>query len=331
MKIEAASWNRFNSDWLAVTREVLGRKHRFNFEGRHVEVCLPQEEHADRGKGYDEVAECIRWKKQNGKDIPENFHIFKVDLTIDLEKPIEVRKALLEFAPVRRELITETKAKLFDKIIEEHESLALKAFDYWIRVVRWKIGFWLIGQPEIQTPRSGWGTYLIEKDGGKRFWAGSHEFTIRFTKAVTIEEWDVIQEALSERREPPIWIEFLFDAQHKLEMGDKSGCILSLAIACESIFRHAVYNQFPDVKHVDERLIDTFNEINIRAIFRNITKFRFWDKNWKKNCDWSRINEIFNLRNSVVHLGRTEGIKDDDLVALVKSAERFIYFADAAL
>ena len=121
------------------------------------------------------------------------------------------------------------------------------------------------------------------------------------------------------------------DAQHKLEMGDKSGCILSLAIACESIFRHAVYNQFPDVTHVDERLIDTFNEINIRAIFRNITKFRFWDKNWKKNCDWSRINEIFNLRNSVVHLGRTEGIKDDDLMALVKSAERFIYFADAAL
>ncbi len=114
-------------------------------------------------------------------------------------------------------------------------------------------------------------------------------------------------------------------------MGDKSGCILSLAIACESIFRHAVYNQFPDVTHVDERLIDTFNEINIRAIFRNITKFRFWDKNWKKNCDWSRINEIFNLRNSVVHLGRTEGIKDDDLMALVKSAERFIYFADAAL
>lgn len=273
--IEAASWSRFKSNWLEVTRDVVGRSHKFEFEGRHVEVKLPPEEHADRGNSYDETIGCFSWKRRHGKDIPQSFHIFKVDLTIDLENTIQVRRELLELPPKQMKFVTQNKKLLFDNIVCEHEILANRAFDYWIRVVRWKAGWWRIGQPEVGDQRSGWGTYLIEKQSNHRFWTGTVRLVAQLPHVVTTDEWDEVQQAASEGSSPPLWFEFLYDAQHKLDIGDSSGCILSLAIACESMFRHVLNKQVPTAENADRRLFDTLSEINIRAIFRKITKFKF--------------------------------------------------------
>ncbi len=111
MRIEAASWSRSTTNSLAVTRDVLGRSHQFEFEGRQVEVHLPCEEHAYRGKEFDETVSCVSWIHKNGERIPEGFAIYKVDLTIYLEKPVQVRKKMLEISPTRRNLTTQKKGQ----------------------------------------------------------------------------------------------------------------------------------------------------------------------------------------------------------------------------
>ena len=134
----------------------------------------------------------------------------------------------------------------------------------------------MIGQPAfIGHARS---IYLIEKQSRHRFWAGPIRLVGQLLHIVTTAEWEATQHAVSDRRYPPIWFEFLFDAEHKFHTGDHSGCILSLAIACESMFRHVLNNQVPTTERPDPRLFDTLSEVNIRAIFRNITRFNIWEQ-----------------------------------------------------
>ena len=330
MRIQAVSWSRFRSNWLAVSREVVGRSHKFEFEERHIEIKLPREEHANLGKGYDETIRCFEWTGGNGKN-PLNFDIFKVDVIIELQKPIQIPRKLLELPPTQRRLTSHRKGDLFDTIVSNHEELANKAFEYWIRIVRWKAGWWRIGQPEVGDHRSGWSTHLMEKQSRHRFWSGPVRIVAQLPHVLNTAEWNSIQQAVTDSRFPPIWIEFLYDSQHKLDIGDNSGCILSLAIACESIFRHLFNQQIPMPERAEERLFTALSEINIRAICRNITKFEFWDRTWRNSIDWEDINKIFHLRNRVVHLGINVDRDSTSLPRLVSSAEKFIKFADRTL
>lgn len=331
MKIEATSWNRFHTRDLSVEREVMGRVHEFQFEGRNVRVSVPSEEQADRDRKYEALASCVRMRRDEGKEIPTGYRVHKVDVSIDLEHGVVIRKELLERPPNRKELIPEGKQRYFEETCSQLDHIAHRAFDYWIRVVRWKAGFWEIGQPEVRGASSGGGAYLANKNGGQRFWAGTVYFRAPFGRLIAADIWSLVQEALATGAEPPIWLEYLFDAQQKHETGDQSGCVLSLAIACESMLRHIVNEQVPDRQKADPKLWDVINEVNIRGLMRHITGFDFWDKRWKKNCDWPLIHGIFNKRNDIIHLGQNNIASRKDLAEMVSAAEKFIIFADAAI
>jgi hypothetical protein len=328
-RVKIASWNRFKSEGLAVAPDVLGRTHHFDFEGKRVEVRLPREEHLNRGEGYDTIVECTAWFKGH---IPAYFHILRVDMLIDVSEEIELEEELLKHSPRREHLTSPSRMKLLDNTVEEHKSLALRAFDYWIRVVRWKNDFWRIGQPEVYGYQSGWGTYLLVKGEENRFWTTGHTISVPRTKALTAEVWGLVQTALQEEVRPPTWFEFLYDAHQELEVGDKTGCILSLAIASETMFRRILEKQVPDTEKIDPEFMEAMSRMNVRTVMAHITKFSFWrNGEWKKYCNWAEINKIFDHRDKIMHVGYLGSIETAALKKMVGAADKFIHFADSAL
>jgi hypothetical protein len=328
-KVKIASWNRFKSEGLAIAPDLLGRTHHFDFEGRRVEVRLPREEHLNRGEGYDTLVECTTWFKGH---IPAYFHILRVDVLIDVSHEVELEEELLKHPPRREHLTTPSRAKFLDSTVEEHQSLAFRAFDYWIRVVRWKNDFWRIGQPEVYGYQSGWGTYLLVKGEEKHFWATGHTVPVPRTKAVAAEVWEAVQTALHEGLRPPTWFEFLYDAHQELEVGDKTGCILSLAIASETMFRRILEKQVPPAEKIDPEFIETIAEMNVRTVMRHIKKFSFWKNGeWEKYCNWNEIHKIFDHRDKIMHVGYVGSVDTAALKKMVRSADKFIHFADRAL
>lgn len=331
MKIRAASWNRFVSTSLAVSPEAMGSEHRFRFRDRTVSVHVPDVGMADRGDGFDNVAECRHWKTVNGKQIPLSYDVYKIDLYVDLLEPINIPPIMLQSSPKQDHLISKTVAEQFEYICTEHEQLAYMAFEYWIRVLRWKSQYWRIGQPEVIGRKSGWGTYLVSKRSKKRFWIGVRKIIARRHHIVTLEEMNAVQKAVKTQDEPPIWIEYLSDAEHKFDNGDFNGCILSLAISCESIFRRIVEEQIPDNNNVDPQVFATLSEINIRSMFKYITKYQFWGAQWKGHCNWQLINNLFDKRNDIIHAGFRGSIEEKQVDKIKAAVSTFVIFANQHL
>jgi hypothetical protein len=328
-KVKIASWNRFKSEGLAVAPDILGGTHHFDFEGKRVEVRLPREEHLNRGEGYDSLVECTTWFKGH---TPAYFDILRVDMLIDVSEEVELEEELLKTLPIREHLTSLSKMTFLDNTVEEHQSIAVRAFDYWIRVVRWKNDFWRIGQPEVYGYQSGWGTHLLVKGEEKHFWATGHTISVPGTKALTAEVWEAVQMALHEGLRPPTWFEFLYDAHQELEVGDKTGCILSLAIASETMFRRILEKQVPDAEKIDPEFLEAISKMNVRTVMGHITKFSFWKNGeWKKYCNLVEIHKIFDHRDKIMHVGYLGSIEIAALKKMVWTADKFIHFADSAL
>ncbi len=329
MEVNAASWSRFKPHGLMVARDLLGFVHRFEFEERRVEVRLPQEQHATSEAEHDTVVRCFMWKKIAGEEVPFGFDISAVDVVVDIDHAVSIQKEMIGHVDLG--IPTKSQADILDKLTSECDTVARKAFDYWIRVVRWTVRSLIVGRPIVVGYESGWSTYLIEKSSRQRFWAAAHTLKGYWPEPLSVEQWNTIQERLNESRRPPIWFEFLFDAYHKADMGDQSGCILSLAIALENMLRHVLLKQIPHNELLDPRLIETISEINVRAVIKNITKCQFWTDEWKQNCKLADINKILDLRNKVAHLGHFELVGKADLDRFLKTARVFLEFADAAV
>jgi hypothetical protein len=63
---EVKSWTRFVIRHLGAQPDIMGREHRFAFDGNMITIKLPRLEHVDRGEGYDEIA-SVRVRSADGK------------------------------------------------------------------------------------------------------------------------------------------------------------------------------------------------------------------------------------------------------------------------
>lgn len=309
----------------------MGLSHRFDFDGRSVEVRLPSESAADRGEGYDTVARCVRWKRHDGKKIPLAYNISKIDVSVIVKGMIEIPEKLLQLSPNQFDMITESKAEYLNSMASVHEKSAARAFDYWIRVVRWKTRFWMIGQSEVIGAESGWGTYLIDKDTKHRFWVGIRTWVADGAPIVYVDKMMSVLESARRAEVPPIWFEFLFDAEHKANIGDRNGCVLDLAIAFESLLKRLLITQISKDNSIDPQISKLLSKLGIRLVFRHIRKCDFWGAEWKGNCDVKEINDMIDCRNDIIHAGFDIKLDDDKLRKMIASVKAFIIFADKSM
>ncbi|KAF5435933.1 hypothetical protein C5S35_09820 [Candidatus Methanophagaceae archaeon] len=235
MKVK--SWNRFLTRNLVVKPEVLGCEHRFSFENRTVSIKIPSSNQVDSGQGYDKVASVAARRAVD--DEPFEFYIHKVDVEVSIPGTFSIPSELLNRPPNTPEVLE------LDKVAEQHQSIAEKAFEYWIRIVRWVCDDSRIGQNKVENYRSGWGTDLIDAECDTEVWAPVQRFYALGYKVLSVEEWKEIQSKLSLGSQPPIYVTFKHDAEENIRLGDYNRSLVDMAIACETFLRFTVLQRLP--------------------------------------------------------------------------------------
>jgi len=306
-KVKIKSWNRFLTRNLAVAPEVLGQEHLFPFENSTVSIKIPSIDQVDRGKGYDEVASVGARRAVDNE--PLEFNIHKVDVEVSIPIIVSVPSEVLDRPANAYDLFSDEEQNRLNKVAEQHQSIAEKAFEYWIRVTRWVCDDSRIGRDRVEDFRSGWSTYLIDVERNTKVWIQGHVFYVSKYKTLKPEEWQEIQLRLSNGSQPPIYVELKHDAEENMRLGDYRRSLVDMAMACETFLRFAVLQKLPVELNI--KLAAYIEEGNISQY---ISKFfpeiidEAANKQFKKLK--SDLFSMFDRRNKLVHMGKDDGLDE---------------------
>jgi hypothetical protein len=201
--------------------------------------------------------------------------------------------------------------KHLDKLASDHGELALRAYDRWIRTLRWKSDDYRLGTPELSgVETAGWRTEIREKDSTNRLWKSATSITVHLGKPVTAEVWTEVSATLEVGEPPPIYHDLLFSAMAQLERGDLERTIVDAAMAAETYMRAVVEAGLPD--GLDEKL---------KKYIRQAPAVRMKDEFFPERLNKepgkvyssikSDLTKLFEDRNKIVHSGRATGLTAD--------------------
>jgi hypothetical protein len=319
-KVEVKSWNRFKISSFAVEPEVLGNEHCFPFLDATVTVKIPTIDKVDRGKNYDNVA-TVGWRADNNE--PIDFRIYKVDVEVSIPVAAVLPEEALNRHPNAVDLFSQAEQNSLMKIAERHEDIAEKSFEYWVRMLRWLRDDSRIGRYEVGSFHSGWSTYLVNAETNKRFWASGQTFYAIGYKALNVGDWEKLQVELSKGTQPPIHMEFKLDAEERIKLGDYNRSLVDMAIACETFLRFVVFQHLP--KELNSKLTEYIEEANISQYMN-----KFFPKvldeatNKQFNKIKSNLFSLFERRNKLVHLGKSQGIDEQLCRKFLKTTQMLL-------
>jgi hypothetical protein len=227
--------------------------------------------------------------------------------------------------PIPHDFFSEEQRKLLDSLASEYSDLAYRAFDLWIRTLRWKADDYRIGMPELSGVRTtGSRTEIREKDTLNRFWASGLHLTVFAGKPVTVEVWNKVSEALNAGESPPIFYDLLYSAMTRLELGDLRLTIIDAAVAAETFMRAAV--QAGLSAGLDASLEEYSEDTTIRPVIN-----RFFPEcldteqkvTYKKTIKRS-LHKLFTDRNCIMHQGQREGLTESHCQKLIRNVRDLV-------
>lgn len=320
-QIKVKSWNRFLTRNLAVKPEVLGSEHRFSFEDRTVSIKIPSIDQVDSGQGYDKVASIGARRAVDNE--PLEFYIHKIDVEVSKPDTVSIPSEVLNRPPNAHDPFSDEEQKRLDKVAEQHQSTAEKAFNYWIRIVRWVCDDSRIGRDQVEDFRSGWSTYLIDAESDTKVWIQGQVFHVLGYKTLRVEEWQEIQSKLSLGSQPPIYVEFKHDAEEHIRLGDYKRSLVDMAIACDTFLRFTVLQRLPvELNTKMAAYIEKANvHLYINQFFPGIID-KATNKQFKKLT--SDLRALFKQRNKLVHMGKDEGIDEKLCLRFLKVTQELL-------
>jgi hypothetical protein len=314
---------RFSLDRFCITPELIGAKHEFVFEEMPVTLRLPPL-HKEEVPFDQRRIDCYLWKSAG--HVPVEYQVNNVDVEIELEKTIRVPEQVLKLHPNQFNLFEQHEQKQLNKTVAETGDVAARAFELWLRVIRWKSAIGHIGEPRIHYATvDGGGAVLRERATGHRFWLQGHTITGVGRRAVTVPQWDATQIALAAAKVPPVWFDFLFDGEMRINNKDLVGGVLSLAIALEVNIR-TVFSRELQRGTIEPVVLEIFDQTNLRALLNRIKKLRYWNKEWEAVTDFSIFNSLMNYRDRAMHSADTEKLDLEELKKIHAAVKLFAYF-----
>ncbi|WP_306532800.1 hypothetical protein [Geobacter sp.] len=304
IKLNIASWNRFVPRNLSIHRDLVGSKHEYIFEGRQITIKLPSVRHLPSEPNQEGSLSFNCWREVNGNKIPKEYHVHSVDLEVSIAEVIALPSKVLEVPPCAYEVISEPQQKYLNDLANKHSSIAERAFDLWIRTLRWKCDYSAIGRPEISGCESGWSTYLVAKPQEKRVWIASSVDMVKGAKTVTPEMWEAAGDSLKVGCSPPVYIDLMMDAAEHIKLDDFQRATVDMAIACETFLRMLVAKNLPD--NIQPSVASYIDDANIRQVLEKFVP-EILGKSGKTDLGniKSKLHSLFDTRNGIVHKGRT--------------------------
>jgi hypothetical protein len=319
--------SRFSLDRFHVTSDIVGANHEFIFDAKRTRVKLPSAELAARG--IDVPLMLVKWEAEG--EVPLEYQVNVVDLSIELPDPVEIPEEMLGTPNIRRDLVSKKRAEELDTLTKGAGDTLKRAFDYWLRVLRWKSQIGSIGEPQIKyAGTDGGGSVLRDRVTQNRLWSPPHEIKITFGRAVTKAEWDAAQAALSNNKRPPVWFEFLFESRMRMNNEDLVGAVLTLAIAFEVSLRK-IFSAELERLNADPAVLAVLDVANLRALLTRLNKTRAWSGDWEDATDFSTLHRLMDYRDGVMHMANVERLNETELGRMYAAVEKFAYFSTHVL
>jgi len=210
-----------------------------------------------------------------------------------------------------------------NEIASYQGGIAERAFEYWLKVIRWQSDNSLIGRPEVRGFESGWSTYIIEKDTRKRIWIGAEISLVEREKFITEQEWNNIDKLVKQGVHSPVYVDYYFDALEHFRLEDWGRCVIDLAVSCEALVRGFVVNNLPS-----DQPKSITNYIDQANIHNYIDKFvsDFLDPVKKKDYDNFKkdVKDLFVMRNIMAHRGKLSSLSSKDCQRFIKAIRNII-------
>ena len=295
--IACKSWRRYNLRDLEIAPSVVGQSHKFIHANRPVEVRLPEKPRRHKGQLRNDRISCTAFKLYGTRKKPLYYEVYSVDLLTELPKPRAVPEEAI--GRVDATLLTKRLRLTLKRASNASADLSDQALEYWLRVMRWVTHNSRIGQPMTVGLESGWSTYLLESISEKAFYAPGHVMNVPASHPVSMREWNKAQEILSSSLYPPLWIEYLFEAEHRLRSNDLQGAVISLAISTESLVR-ALFSLHAK-KPANSEFLKLIDRLSIGAIIDSWGRLGFKSPSWKAAFDRRQLKALFAVRNQIMH------------------------------
>lgn len=304
---------------------ILGQAHEFKFSDYQVRVRLPSAEfEIGSNEPIGNSAKIVHFRQGRVDDLALEHTFYAVDyliVEIDFIEQVLIPSALLDSEHVQKSAELSSQAPHLDKLTIRYDRLLVMAWQHWMRVARWatnqsRMGLpdWTIGQnANLTMPR------VHEKSTGFGVWASPVVIKSIRPASLDSKRWQHVGDILTGQRTPPIWFEYLVEAQQRLFNQDYSGSVLSSVIACETIAR-AVYKQLVGTPRnaAAEDLADRVAAQAIIGRWKDLTGLKAEGK----------VHQIFEIRNGLVHSGRTDSVDERIATNTFQTARNFVLSGD---
>jgi hypothetical protein len=317
---EVKSWNRFVITYLGAQPDVMGREHRFPFDQNMITVKLPRVEQVGKGDDNTKVA-SVGIRSADGK--PRDYEIFKIDVEVSRADRLVFSLEVLSRPPNAYDLFPKEEQMRLDEIGSQYQSIAERAFEYWVRIVRWTCDDFRIGRGHDEGFYSGWTIRLVDVETEKHVWIPTPILHPSGYRIVSLQEWEDMQQRLSDGLYPSAYIEYKYDAEEYIERGDYRRAVVDLAAACEIFMRTAVLQSLPAQLNANFR--EYIDQANISQYINNFfpntinqaARLQYNKKQYGKNDMQKELPSLFARRNNLLHSGRADGVNR-------QSCERFL-------
>jgi len=327
VRVNSASLDRFLTRHLLISPELIGREHSFSFRGRKVRIKLPTAKLSDLATVASLLEQLqqyrmaiLAWKADEGPSSATIVEVESADVTVAVAAKLVIHQNMLRTSPNRPETLTESQVSTLYATVDSNRQIALDAFDYWVRVMRWVSKDPSIGRPEMRGVTSGWPTYLVQARTGKEFWAGPIQATVIMKEPIGTSQWKAASKALREGIQPPIYYDLYFDGVEHRKLGDFERATTDFAVACEVVIRTKTIESLPP--DLSPAVLNYVDEAGIRRVVEKFFVELLTEEGLARfNRVSSRLHQLFDARNTILHSGSKADLSEDQ-TSLFQQATR---------
>ncbi|WP_425406845.1 hypothetical protein [Hwanghaeella sp.] len=322
--VQPITRHEFFVDCFDIEDRLLGRAHKFERAGKKVTIRLPTKREINRGPGYNPTNYGMLRSHRPGprggiRDATYSIH--RVLVFIQMTESVRVPVVLPSALRTPYESMSKGDQEKFSDSLKPYGLLANEVFRFWLRVMRWKTGEGLLGRVNLDMPDQAHGANVIDPRQNTSFGTGYGHYVVSRNYLVTNSDWQDARAALRKGDEPPVWANWIAEGKFSEANGNIQGAVAYYAIACESFFLSEFFDAFPT--QTTDNIIDVVeHHITGRMLID-----RFAKPKWQglSKSDWSRIHELFDIRNKIVHTGHSPTVTVDKCSKIRKTVHKLFY------
>jgi len=273
------------------------------------------------GEGNDDI-EIVSTRRSRRGNLPSGFLVKTVQLVLLPATPENVSTVDSPSEHLASDNYRKAARLRMSNRREEYEACLEQAYSEWKYLFSYLTGKFAISNPYARNSRGGGGTYIIDIETRRPIFPTVLYLEGTVYTEVTKRQWNMVQRELSRNRSLEIWEKYYVDAEHRRQIRDYVGAILSLAISIESAMRRLIERFISDAATDEfEKMV---NRMNLSQFIDKWKSLGFSSRSWERAFNKKKIKSVIDLRNRIMHGGERFELDAQEIDILFKATLLFL-------